>query len=181
MTTPSVRDGADPRRDYFAKATVVIPDGETTHYEFGDEGQILVNVQMHAYHQFVRAELRGGDVSGGGIWHIPPVGTEVVIGFDRGVFEGDAYLVASVGRVAGVPVSPGVLVIRGPVQVIVESPDVEIRRVGGSASILAKLSDVEALVDAFNSHVHNGAFAGSTSPPLTPADPPSGTEVLKGQ
>jgi phage gp45-like len=66
---------------------------------------------------------------------------------------------------------------------------VEIRTPGGSAVPLATLADVQALREAFNSHVHVLTIAaapgsggtGTAAPTATPAPAPAGTTVLKGQ
>lgn len=166
--TPSARKAFEDGREWFVRGVVALHEGETSHYAVMAEGHIMVSVISTRHHQEIWAILRGGDDDGAGVWHIPSIGTEVLIGFDCGDFEGDAYVVAVVGRVGAIPVAPGVIVVVGPTQVIVQSPDVEIRAEGGVAASLAKVAGVLTLQEHFYRHGH---MEHDTFPTGGPVDP----------
>lgn len=201
----SARDLYADDRVWFVAAVVALHDGESSHYETMEEGHLMVSVLAQKSHQKIWAMLRCGDDDGDGVWHIPSVGTEVLLGFDQGHFEGNAYVAAVVGRVGNVPVSPGVIVIRGNVQVLaqsgaivtIEAPEVQINaessvtvtsptvtvKDAGLAVSLAKLVELAAFVTGFNAHTHSGVTAGAgfTGVPVTPLAAPVGTTVLTAE
>lgn len=72
-------------------ARVEVHDGEEDHYDVTAEGAMMISVKTLRHDVPVWALLKGGGV-GIGVWYIPPVGTEVLLGFDDGEFEGDAYI-----------------------------------------------------------------------------------------
>lgn len=58
---------------------------------------------------------------------------------------------------------------------------VEIRTKAGTAYALAKLSEIQAMRTAYNSHTHLDPVSGSTGTPSAPMAAPVGTTVLKAQ
>ncbi len=78
-------------------ARVEVHTGQSLHYEKTAEGAMMISVQTLRHDVEIWALLKGGAV-GIGMWFIPPVGTEVLISFDDGEFEGDAYIVGIHGH-----------------------------------------------------------------------------------
>lgn len=95
-------------------ARVALHDGDDEHFFFTDEGHIAISVITLRHGIPVTALLCGGADNGHGVWFIPPIGTEVIINFDDGELEGDAYLVAIHGH-APSNLVPGKVFIRGDV------------------------------------------------------------------
>jgi type VI secretion system (T6SS) baseplate-like injector VgrG len=77
------------------KATVALHEGETEHWAVNEDGDLQVTVKSHTFGSPITAVL--GALVGGngkGVWTIPPIGTEVLVAFPDGDFEGDAVLCA---------------------------------------------------------------------------------------
>jgi hypothetical protein len=87
---------------------------DSEHYEMTDEGHMVVSVITLRHGVPIKAILNGGGNNGHGVWFIPPIGTEVVVNFDDGQFEGDAYIVGIHGH-APSALEPGKVLIRGDV------------------------------------------------------------------
>lgn len=98
MTLTSMRDLLKDGGVWCVAATVQLLDGATQHYRRAANGQIIVSVVTNLQAVPIEAFLLGGDFAGRGFWMIPAVGTEVMICFDNGDFEGDAFIVATIGR-----------------------------------------------------------------------------------
>lgn len=183
--TAALKEHLADERIWCIAARVVVPKGETLHYEVTAEGHISVHVETLRHGVQLPALLRAGDDSGAGLWRIPSVGTEVIINFDDGQFEGDAYIVSVNGKKpAGVPLDATKVYLIGP--------NVEIRSVNGTAKKLAFEDDLNALENKVNSligkyNIHLHAISGS--PPVTSATVTtetailgsSGTNVVKGE
>lgn len=165
------------------KARVEVHEGNAEHYYVDDEGNLIITVRT--MNHSVPIDCHFGSGSDIGVWFIPPVGTEVLVVFDNGDFEGDATIAAVFGA------SPNGL---APGTVLVLGSNVEVRTLNGTAQSLAfqsKLNDLETkhneLVAAHNGHVHILSIVGTTGTAATPVltastvTPSTGTDVLKAQ
>ena len=185
MTLPAMKELMGDDRVWAMAARVALHDGETSHFDVSDEGHIMLSVRTLRHDAPVTALLKGGDDNGAGVWFVPAIGTEVIINFDDGMYEGDAYVVAIVGEKPGtLDVQPGVLYL--------VNDTIEARSVGGVAQSLAfqtKLnaleSKVNSLIAKHNTHVH----VISGAPPVTAVTAvletvilsSTGTQVFKGE
>lgn len=152
-------------------AVVALHEGETTHWSVNDEGDVQVTVKAHHQQSEITAVL--GALVGGagkGVWMVPPIGTEVVLAFERGEFEGDAVIVGVMPS-GSVPdgLADGVVVIAG-VQVLIHDGN------GGAEPLITR---AEFLDHAHGSNGASGPITGGF-PVAVPADFP-GTTVLKAK
>lgn len=186
----ATRDLLRDERIWTMAARVAPHDGQTDHFEYTDEGHIMVSVRTLRHDIPLWAIYRGGDDAGTGVWYIPSLGSEVMLNFDGGEFEGDAYIVAVIGE------APTGLVVD---KVYVLGPEVQVRSVGGTAQSLAfqeKLNALEdkvnSLITKHNSHTHILAIAAAagaggtgtaaiTTTTETAIDSSTGTSVIKGE
>jgi hypothetical protein len=114
MTLQATRDLLESERVWCVAARVALHDGEDAHHQMTDEGQMMVSVRTLRHDVQIWAILAGGGSADVGVWFIPPVGTEVIVNFDDGMFEGDAYIVGIHGK-APSDLAPGKVFIRGDV------------------------------------------------------------------
>lgn len=178
-------------RAWVVSARVEAHDGEDQHFEINEEGDIIVQVKTVNHEVPIRANLDSfaGGSDGSGVWHIPDPGTEVLVAFDLGEFEGEAYIV---GRTSGgrAPTS----LVSG--QVLVLGNSVQIRTPTGTAIELPTKADVQAvvnllndLISKYNSHSHTyipGSNPTVQTSAMTPhegstAQNPICTTVLKAE
>lgn len=98
MTMTAMRDLLADERIWAVAATVQKHDGQSTHFKTQRNGQLMVSVitNLHAVPLWVT--YGSGDIDGRGVWFIPAVGTEVVVNFDNGEFEGDGFITKLVGK-----------------------------------------------------------------------------------
>lgn len=185
--TAALKEQLSDERIWVIAARVVVPKGESQHYFVTEEGHIAIYVETLRHGVTLPVLLKTGDDSGSGLWKIPSVGTEVMVNFDDGQFEGDAYATSVHGeKPDGIPLDPNKVFLIGPT--------VEIRSVNGTAKSLAfqdKLNALEnkvnSLVTKFNAHTHVLAIVGTTGTAAIPATPETpitnstGTEVVKGE
>ena len=183
MTLQATRDLLTDERLWCIAAVVALHEGETSRFDISEEGHLIVSVLTLQHSIPIWAILCGGDNDRHGIWHIPSLGTEVMLCFSDGEFEGDAYIVSLHGK------GPTNLVDD---KVYVLGDEVQVRTPGGTAVSLAKQSSVDAIQQKLDSfiaeyiaHVHTSAAPGSPTSPtvstLTPVGATQGTDVLKGQ
>lgn len=163
MTLQATRDLLGDERVWCIAARVEAHEGEEDHFEVNAEGQITLSVVTLRHGVPINVILGGGDVNKKGVWFIPAVGTEVIVGFDDGEFEGDGYVVGIHGR------SPGGI---DATKVLIIGPAVEVRAENGTAQVLAYKSDVEAVDAKYANHKHN-ASGGPTTGPLAVPYPPN--------
>jgi len=175
MTLASMKELFADDHVWCLAAVVALHDGETEHYEVNKEGQMSVQVRTHLHDVQITAILRGG-----GAWYIPDVGTEVMIAFDEGEFEGDAYIMNLYGD------TPSGLV---PGKFFILADEIQIRSADGTAVKLPTWADFNALQDKvnafilkYNTHTHVAPVVGTTA--VTPAvetvvAPPTGTTKVK--
>lgn len=78
-------------RIHVAAGRVVHPAGEAAHFYVNEERQVVVHVELHQHGTPVRANLSNHP----GVWTVPDVDTEVLVGSDNGDFEGELYIVGT--------------------------------------------------------------------------------------
>jgi hypothetical protein len=185
--TAALKELLADERIWTIAARVAVHDGESLHYAVTDEGHVEISLITLRHAVPIRAILRGGADDGNGLWSIPSVGTEVMVSFDDGEFEGDAYAVSAHGeKPDGVPLDPDKVFLIGPT--------VEVRSVDGAAQSLAfqeKLNALEdkvnSLIAKYNAHTHILAIVGTTGTAAVTATTETtiasstGTDVLKGE
>lgn len=183
----NLRKLLEDEREWVVAASIAVLDGQSSHFDVNDEGDVIVSCVTHLHGVPIWANLDSlaGGSDGSGVWHIPDPGTEVMVGFDHGDFEGEAHIVSrgSGGR-APQGLGPGIVFVLGN--------NVQIRTPGGTATKLPTFDDVqqlrnkvESLRTAHNTHTHP-ATSGTTSATLdglvTGATPtPAGTTVLEAE
>lgn len=178
-------------RVHTCAAIVSKHDGEELHYFVNDEGDLVVSCRTMQHDVPVHANLGALlGTAGRGVWYIPDENTEVMLAFDNGNFEGEAYIIASYSS----GTSPNGLV---PGKVFVLGIEVQIRSPNGVASKLPTFEDLQNLRDyvsnqfsANNGHVHVVSGAATTtmttvtsaaSAPTNPPASPVGTIILKAE
>jgi len=157
-------------------AHVALHAGETSFWFVNDEGDIVISVVTNQHGVELHANLdviAGG--SGRGIYMLPALGDEVLVGFDDGDFEGEVYVISRTTGGGGAPegLAPGKVVVVG-LEVLVHSGD-------GVCEPLVRKSE-------FDGHTHGpGSFTtptgGGGGGPVTGtsggAASVTGTPVLK--
>jgi hypothetical protein len=93
------------------------------------DGNLLIHCVTKGSHQPLWCHQRGGSRLGRGVWWIPDLGTEVLISFDEGQFEGDAFIVGEFGRAPSGIAENTTLILDN---------SVELRSVGGVAEKMVK-------------------------------------------
>lgn len=169
----SMRQALADDRIHAVAARVTTLDGETEHYAVNDEGDVIVSVvtaQAGVPLWCNLGALTGG--GGKGVYVIPDVGVEVVVVFDNGDFEGEAYICGyTTGGAAPAGLTPG--------KVLVIGAAVEIRSVSGTAQELVTKADFDAHKAAYDAHFHPTGVGPSGAPP--PAPTPVYTNILKAE
>lgn len=158
--------------------TIQLFDGESAHWTTTDEGDVIVSVRMDQGHVELWAlwsPLVGG--ANKGIYLIPAVGTEVVVGFPLGDYEGDPVVLGCLPT-AGVPDD------LDATKVLIVGVEVWVYDGTGTPMPLATLADVQAIQSDLDGHSHT-YIPGTGSPATTTLNPsvtaPSGTSVLKAK
>lgn len=185
MSFDGLRDLLKDDRLWTVGGLVAVHPGETSHWEINPDGDVEVTVLTHNGKVPVRAILGGM----GPAWYVPDVGTEMVVHFHDGDFEGTA--VAYVMRDGAAPsdLSGGVVVVRAGTKVHVVAPNVTIDDGSGGAAAVATKADVVALRNFVAGHDHPFAgtdsatdtFAGTTGGPNGVTPTPAGTLVLEAK
>lgn len=110
-----MRDMLADDRVWTVLATVALHEGESQHYATNDDGDLEVTVVTNQHRVEIRAVL--GALVGGagrGVWMIPDVGTEVMVAFADGDFEGDAVIVGAMpSRSVPAGLVPGKVIVKG--------------------------------------------------------------------
>jgi hypothetical protein len=159
-------------------AIVKAPDDGGDHWSHvGKDGarQLLIRVIGKTSHTPIWAHACGGYRGGRGIWQIPDIGTEVLVSFDNGDLEGDAFIVAEFGR-ANVDITADTLLLLDQL--------IEARSVGGTANSVATKADLQTLKDAITNAIVVGLDGGASlkATILTAlATWPIGTTVFKAE
>lgn len=184
---PSMRDLLKDERVGLVKGRVETHEGEPSHFEITAEGHVSLQCKSQIHGVPITAIMPGGSDDGSGTWAIPAPGTEVLLGFDDGDFEGDAFVVQVFGNAP-----PAVAATK----VFIQGTDVRVQAPGGTAVSLATKADLQADVDYLKNqfhatlgHVHVVAGAATTTitegtggPGTSGTAPsPSGTSILRGQ
>lgn len=190
-------------RVWCVAARVAVLEGDAKHYEVNEEGDMTIGVVTLQHGVPIRANLDSLSGSGGnGIWMIPDVNDEVIVAFDGGEFEGEAYIV---GRTCGGtqpgdgelgPLAPRQIFVvgerievRASDKVLIAAPTVEAASAAGGGRRLAFHDELQALWsfvrDQFSptghSHAAPGGATTSTVAIGTTPDEPVGTGVIKGE
>ena len=201
----TIREAIKDQREFFVKGLVLADDSGGPHFEV-IEGDVIVDVLVVPMEIEISAVVSspvGG--LGTGIYSIPPVGAEVVVGIPDGYLDFEPTVVgvcSSQGAPSGLVANTIVVVAPEGGEVLIHDGD------SGEARELAYRSDVEALTDVFNAHIHQDATTAPTTVPVgassvqlvkpaavmpvTPFDvyspgapqaapAPEGTSVLKGK
>jgi hypothetical protein len=155
---------------------VTLFDGESSHWEL-DDGDLFVDVEIAPQGQPVLCRM--STAIGGanlGLWLVPPVGTEVIVAFPDGDFEGNPVIIGCMtSGTAPANLSASIVVLRCPAGGEVRIDD------GSGAVPLATLADVQAVASAHSGHTHTGVTTGmGTSGPAGSVSV-TGTSVLKGK
>jgi type VI secretion system (T6SS) baseplate-like injector VgrG len=136
-----LRDMLRDERVWCVLARVAVHEGESTHFEVNDDGDLEVTVLTHQHEVAIRALLGAGVAGKGrGTWAVPDVGTEVMLAFADGEFEGDAVVVAVLpSRDTPASVTAGRTLIKdadirgeGGTVITLSAPEV---RIGGDAPV----------------------------------------------
>jgi hypothetical protein len=179
VTLVATRDLLESEKEWVISAIVRVLENETQHWSRSAEGVMLVSVETTGHGIGLWVMLGGGDDAGTGVWMIPAVGTEVVVGFDDGDFEGNGRLIAIHGH-APVGMMPNVTLVLGA--------SIEARSAGGVATKLPTLADYNALRTTFNTHTHAVATTGTSSAQTgtaaavtSPVGSPAGTSTFKAE
>ncbi len=151
------------------------PDGGAHWNVSGIAGarQLMIHVVTKTHHTPIWCHAQGGGKLSHGLWSIPSVGTEVLVSFDNGAFEGDAFIIGEFGRYDDSSQS----LAENTTLLIDET--VEIRSVAGSAVALALKSDVTSLANFVQGLLVGGT--GSVVVPPGSVPQPVGTTVLKAE
>lgn len=186
------------RRMWIKRGRVKKFEGETSHADQSAQ-DVLIDVELQPSGEPVLCRL--GAAAGGvgwGIWAIPGEGTEVEVGIPDGELEMDPVIlrILSSGQVPD-GLTPQRIIIVAPAggEVLVHDGT------ANQAVPLAKRSELQAVVDIFNDHVHYAGGAITDKPSTVPQIPPNpspppdylppigystapspaGTSVLKGK
>lgn len=171
--TKVVLDGDD--RVPAVAAIVRKPISGENHWDVVD-GCLLIHCVTKGHQQPLWAHAPGATRLGRGLLAIPDLGTEVLISFDDGMFEGDAFVVGLFGR----SVSDG---LAENVTLLLDDK-VKIKSVGGTSVPLGTVPDLQTLKNAINNAVpvaNDGGANLKTTILAALANWPTGTTVLEGE
>lgn len=176
MTMTAMRDLLAGEGVWCVAATVQLHKGELTHFQKQRNGQLMISVVTNQHAVPFWATYKGGDILGRGIWMIPGIGTEVMLCFDQGDFEGDAFIVSMFGSAPDEAVAENITLLI--------DDTVEIRSLSGTAQGLLTVADGNALKSAISGAAvtaNDGGLALKTNILTALDDWPTGTNVLKGE
>ena len=174
----SLRQLLQDDRVHAIAARVAVLDGQSSHFETNAEGHVVVSCLTLNTETPIWANL-GPLVGGGGkqfgVWWVPDPGTEVLISFDNGDFEGEAYLVACHGGNAAPPsgLASGVILVLGS--------NVQIRQPNGTANKIPTMNDLTELVSALAGAGVGSATDVPTAMSTYSSSYPVGTTVLEAE
>jgi hypothetical protein len=156
-------------------------EGESAYWEWSDDGQVLIDVELSGSQERVLCRL----ATPAGFWVLPAEGAEVIVVVPDGDLDADPVIVGVMAKTGPI----GDLTDQRSIHIIVpEDTTVEIHSTPGTAAELATKADVDAIQTALDAHEHlyipyPGGVAGSPVPteggPAVPA--PTGTIVLKAE
>lgn len=156
-------------------ARVAKLDGHPDVFDVNEEGDVIVSCLTlnHEVPIWANLDTLAGS-SGHGVWFIPDEGTEVMIGFDDGDFEGEAYII---GRTSSGNAPEGL----APGKVFVLGVEVQVRSPNGTAQPALTMDDYTSLKSWLETHVHSGVTTGpgTSAVATTPVPDAVGTQVAK--
>lgn len=174
-----LRDMLEDDRAWCVGARVELHAGEADHWQVNEDGDLEVTVVTHQHGTEITALL--GGIAGGngrGTWRVPSVGTEGVVVFLDGDFEGDAVFLGGMSS-KNVPsgvsdvrtlIVDGEVEVRGDTNIELDAPQVQI---GGNAVQATIMGDTyrsaEDLMLTAVSAVFNLLTAGPVTAPAAAA------------
>lgn len=205
MGSASIRKYLSGDEIHTMAGTIVVPQGESSHFFVNAEKNVVVHVQTHHHAAVVQANLSNGP----GVWSVPDPGTEVLLGTDMGNYEGELYVVGTYGHTnVANAATPGSLssqqhnvVVTGDINLIV-APGSTIRLASSlsSGEALALQSELHAIwsylrkqFDPAAGHSHKvivpaqptllveGLTEGTPGSVALTAIEPDGTQIVKGE
>lgn len=185
-------------REWCVAARVALHDGDARHYTVNEEGDYVISVLTLQHEVPINANWSMQP----GWYSLPELNDEVMVAFDGGDFEGEAYIIGrtSSGRKvedgeAG-ELAPGQTIMvsariegRASDKILMQAPEVEAASVPGAGGPLVPFDGfalwkawVEAQFSAVGGHSH-AVVGGATTTivPVGTAPDVQGTEVLKGE
>lgn len=177
------------RRCWACLGTVIVPEGESSHFELVEQDgalvDILVDVVTHPGQVELTCRLNSGG-NGQALITIPAVDDEVIVIVPEGQIDFAPTIVAHLAS-GGIP-NPGG---QGPApsRTVIVNGEVLVHDGSGGAVELALKSDVSTLKGELDVHIHTttatiggGATVGVISPPTNaPYTAPAGTTILKAK
>lgn len=127
-----VREAVRDRRFWVGLGIVFLPDGQDTHWEIDPDVGVLVDVLLMPDQEPLLCRLSGfGQGGSAGCWRVPPVGSEVAVGFPGGEINNDPMLLTVLAS-GGVPdeLDEDTYVVKAPKIVIIADGAVEIGQKG---------------------------------------------------
>jgi len=187
MEMSALRELTSDRRYWVGVGIVVKPSGED-HFEIDPDIGVLVNVELMPYKEPLLCRLMGlGEGGTRGLWRIPTVGSEVVVGIPGGELDNDPVLLGVLSS-GGTPdeLDGETIVIKGPATVLIIGAEVQVRAenavliIGAEVQIRSESGTAEPLItkSVYDAHVHPTGVGPSGVPNNTAT---SGTAVIKGE
>lgn len=181
------------RRSWTVLARVEAHDGEATHCEFvnNDDGTKAVFVDVVSMPSNIEMSCRLSQ--DGGLWRIPPIGTEVIVSIPDGQIDWTPTIVAISGKQPdGLSPTAAILVVDPGMTVLVhDGTAADAKKLPTWADFNALRDWVEAQFAATGGHTHvvSGAVtttiaavaAPAPSVPTVAVPTPTGTSVLKAK
>ena len=168
-TLENLRDHLRDERIAAVAAHVELHEGETVFWRVNDEGDIIISVvtNQHGIPMWVNLDVVAGG-AGRGIYMLPAIGDEVLVGFDDGDMEGEGYVIGRTtgGRGAPLGLAPGKVVVVG-LEVLIHNGD-------GVCEPTVRLSEHQALCDKLDDHRHAYVDVGTPTLTSTPTLDPTG-------
>lgn len=158
-------------RLWVVRGTVFVPPGATTHWRLdrdkAGKREVLVEVETAPHKHDLTCKLATS--GGGGLWHVPAVGTQVLVEVPDGEVD-DEPVIVGVLEEPPARASTDRTILVDPARVEVAAPDVRLgdgdasHPVGRGDRLESKLND---LIDKYNTHTHVVPGAATGGPGIT--------------